>query len=69
MLKFLNPSSTYLMVIDPQEKLIAVVSEAERVVKNISLLLRLADTFGLPVIPTTQYVKGLGPYVEPLKSW
>ncbi len=68
MLKFLNPSSAYLMVIDPQEKLMAVVSEAERVVKNISLLLRLADTFGLPVIPTTQYVKGLGPYVEPLKE-
>ncbi len=65
---FLRPDELYLMVIDPQEKLMAVIHEAERVTKNISLLLRLAETFKLPVIPTTQYVKGLGPYVEPLRE-
>ncbi len=63
---FLKPHELYLMVIDPQEKLMAVIHEAERVTKNISLLLHLAEEFKLPVIPTTQYVKGLGPYVEHL---
>ncbi|NPA48814.1 MAG: isochorismatase family protein [Thermodesulfobacteria bacterium] len=65
---FLKPEELYLMVIDPQEKLMAVIHEAERVVKNISLLFHLAEEFKIPVIPTTQYVKGLGPYVEPLRE-
>ena len=65
---FLRSEDLFLMVIDPQEKLMAVIDEADRVVKNISLLLRLAEVFSLPVIPTTQYVKGLGPYVAPLKE-
>lgn len=65
---FLNPKDLYLMVIDPQEKLMAVIHEAERVTRNISLLLRWAKVFEVPVIPTTQYAKGLGPYVEPLQE-
>ncbi|WP_457756235.1 isochorismatase family protein [Thermodesulfatator indicus] len=64
--KFLKPESTFLMVIDPQEKLMAVINEADRVVKNISLLVHLAKTFEMPIIPATQYAKGLGPYVPDL---
>ena len=40
-----------------------VVQEPERVVRHVSLLLHLAEVLSLPVIPTTQYAKGLGPYV------
>ncbi|WP_022854397.1 isochorismatase family protein [Thermodesulfatator atlanticus] len=63
---FLEASRSFLMVIDPQEKLMAVINEAQRVIKNISLLTHLARTFNLPIIPTTQYAKGLGPYVPEL---
>ncbi|OAG28195.1 isochorismatase family protein [Thermodesulfatator autotrophicus] len=66
--KFLKPENTFLMVIDPQEKLMAVIHEADRVVKNISLLFHLAKTFELPIFPLTQYAKGLGPYVPELAS-
>ncbi len=65
---FLRPEQSFLLVIDPQEKLMAVIHEADRVVKNISLLIRLAETFDFPIIPTTQYQKGLGPYVPELAS-
>ncbi len=64
---FLQAERCFLMVIDPQEKLMAVIHEAERVSKNIALLAHLAKTFKIPVLPTTQYVKGLGPYVSELR--
>lgn len=63
---FLRAERCFLMVIDPQEKLMAVIHEADRVTKNIALLARLAEAFRLPIILTTQYVKGLGPYVSEL---
>ena len=65
---FLQAQELYLLVIDPQEKLLAAIHEAERVVRNIGLLLRLAQVMEIPVIPTTQYAKGLGPYVAPLQE-
>ncbi len=65
--KFLIPERCFLMVIDPQERLMAAIHQAERISKNTALLAHLAQTFTLPVIPTTQYVKGLGPYIEDLR--
>ncbi len=65
---FLRPEESFLVVIDPQEKLLGVVWEASRVVKNIALLLRAAKEFEVPVVPTTQYRKGLGEYPEDLRS-
>lgn len=38
----------------------AHIHEAERVTNNISLMLRLAGTFSLPVLANTQYKKGIG---------
>src|SRR5579859_1552328 len=49
-----------LLVIDIQEKLLVAIHEKERLVRNARLLIRLANIFSLPVIVTTQYVKGLG---------
>ncbi len=65
---FLKAEDCFLVVIDPQEKLMAVINEAERVKKNISLLIHLAKTFKLPIVPTTQYAKGLGPYVPEIAA-
>ena len=60
----LQPERTALVVVDLQEKLLPAISERERVLRNGVLLLRLAETIGLPVLLTTQYAKGLGRTVD-----
>ncbi len=62
----LQSSQCCLYVIDPQERLMAHIDEAERVVKNISLMIRLADAMQFPVIANTQYKKGIGSFVPEL---
>lgn len=64
--RLLKPEQCCLMVIDPQEKLMAAIHQAERVVKNSALMIRCAMTLGMPILATTQYAKGLGPFVPPL---
>jgi isochorismate hydrolase len=44
----------------------AHIHESRRVIKNIALMIRLADTLDFPVIANTQYKKGIGPFVEDL---
>jgi nicotinamidase-related amidase len=60
---FLRPEQCCLYVIDPQEKLMARIHEAGRVVRNTTLMIRLAQTLELPVLVNTQYKKGIGPLV------
>ncbi|CAK8719913.1 Isochorismatase-like domain-containing protein [Candidatus Electronema halotolerans] len=55
-----------LLVIDPQERLMTHIHEAGRVSRNISLMLRLAEVLGIPVLACTQYKKGIGPFVPEL---
>ncbi|MCI5148912.1 MAG: isochorismatase family protein, partial [Candidatus Electrothrix sp. MAN1_4] len=64
--KIVQASQCCLYVIDPQERLIAHIHESRRVIKNIDLMIRLADTLDFPVIANTQYKKGIGPIVEEL---
>jgi nicotinamidase-related amidase len=56
----LNPGNTTLLVIDVQEKLLPAIWERERVVANLTKLLRLAQILGLKTVATTQYCRGLG---------
>jgi nicotinamidase-related amidase len=63
---FLYPGQCCLYVIDPQERLMAHIYKAERVVKNIGLMIHMAETFSLPVLCCTQYKKGIGPIVSEL---
>ena len=63
---FLRPSQCCLYVIDPQEKLMAHIHEAERVTKNTALMINLAKTLDFPIIANTQYKKGIGPIVPEL---
>lgn len=57
-----------LVVIDIQEKLLPPIYENQRLVRNSQLLIRLANILSLPVMVTTQYVKGLGPTVPEISS-
>lgn len=64
----LTPQRCCLMIVDPQERLMAAIYEAERVVRNTVLLIHCAKTLEIPILATTQYKKGLGPYVPELEE-
>jgi len=64
----LKPEDCALAVIDIQERLLPAIFEKERLVRNAQLLVRLADLLSLPIIVSTQYVKGLGPTIEEIRS-
>ncbi len=63
---FLQAKQCCLYVVDPQERLMAHIHEAELVIKNIALMIRLANTFSIPILANTQYKKGIGPIVPEL---
>ena len=65
---FLRPGQCCLYVIDPQEKLMAHIHEADRVEKNIILMLHLARTMEFPVFANTQYRKGIGPVIPGIRD-
>ena len=64
----LRPEDCALAVIDIQEKLLPPIFEKERMVRNSQLLVRLADILSLPILVSTQYVKGLGPTISEITS-
>lgn len=53
-----------LIVVDLQDKLLALIAERERVVAWTLGLIRGAGILGIPVWTTEQYPKGLGPTTE-----
>jgi nicotinamidase-related amidase len=66
--RMLRPEDCALAVIDIQEKLLPPIFDKERLVRNVQLLVRLADILSLPVIVSTQYEKGLGKTVAEISS-
>jgi nicotinamidase-related amidase len=57
-----------LVVVDIQQKLLPPIFNKETLVKNSQLLVRLAKILSIPVMPTTQYSKGLGSIVPEIAS-
>lgn len=57
----LDPSSTLLAVIDIQERLLAVIPDADRVVARAARLAEAARLLGVRTVLTEQYPRGLGP--------
>jgi len=57
---------TALLIVDIQERLLPVVADAEGVLRQSLLVVRIARTLGLPVLLTEQYPKGLGRTVPEL---
>jgi nicotinamidase-related amidase len=58
--RMLRAEDCALAVIDIQEKLLPPIYEKDRMVRNSTLLIRLANILSMPVIVSTQYEKGLG---------
>ena len=65
-LDILNPRRCCLLVIDPQERLMEAIHKADRVIRNTALMIHCAKAMEIPIIATTQYEKGLGPFVPEL---
>lgn len=66
--RFLKSEQCCLYIVDPQEKLMAHIHEADRVSRNIALMINLAKTMDFPILANTQYKKGIGPIVPELES-
>ena len=64
----LNRDDSRLLMIDMQERLLAVIPDAERIIQNCVLLVRGAQHLGVPTCGTEQYPRGLGATVEPLRT-
>jgi nicotinamidase-related amidase len=59
--KRMRAENSVLIVIDIQDKLLAKIPEAGRLVRNAGFVLDAAAALGVPVRATEQYPKGLGP--------
>ncbi len=66
--ELMSPEDTGLLVVDVQTKLVAVQSDAERVVWNVRRLLDGAKILGVPSAATEQYPEKLGGTVPDLDS-
>ncbi len=64
----LSKSDSVLVLVDIQERLAAVMSEREKVIRNTLHLLEAARLLSIPVIVTEQYSKGLGPTVSEIRE-
>lgn len=60
-MELLDAARSVVVVIDIQGKLVDLVHRPALVVAATSRLLRAADLFGVPVVMTEQYPKGIGP--------
>lgn len=56
----LDPSTTALLLVDLQEKLLPAIAGSDALVASAEVALRGALELGLPVVATTQYARGLG---------
>lgn len=64
----MNATDTGLVVVDAQEKLLAVVPGAPRIVWNCRRLLDAAKALGVPAVATEQYPEKLGPTAGELRE-
>jgi len=64
----LTTENTCLVVIDIQEKLLAVMDKPQRVVKNTAVLIQAAKALDIPVLWCQQVPKALGPTAEDLTA-
>ena len=60
----LLPDETALLVIDMQEKLLAPIAEAPRIITNCSIMIRAAAVLGIPVLVTEHHPQALGRTVD-----
>ena len=68
MFKSVNAASSFLLMIDIQERLIPAVYNKDEVIANSKKLLTTAKELSLPVMFSEQYPKGIGSTIPELKA-
>jgi nicotinamidase-related amidase len=64
----MNREDTALLVVDAQEKLLAVIPDHARIVWNIRRLVDAARALSVPMAATEQYPEKLGPIPQALRK-
>lgn len=66
-----KPSTTAVIVIDVQERLVPTMpgAQMEALERASRIMIAAARELGAPILVTEQYPKGLGPTVAPLRDW
>ena len=64
----LSATDSLLLVVDIQDRLLPVMHDGARVVRNTGILLQAAQALQVPAAITEQYPKGLGATVEAVRS-
>ena len=59
---------TAALIIDFQERLFPFIFENDKLLKNVPILIEGLKALGIHIFVTEQYVKGLGPTVEPIAA-
>lgn len=65
----IEPSRCCLVLVDMQEKLAAVMHDRERLIRNCSILLQIANTLRIPILRCEQAPRSLGPTVADLTKF
>ncbi len=63
-----SPEKICLVVIDPQERLMAKIHRAEEVIARCAMTIRCFRELGTHIVACTQYKKGLGGYPAELEE-
>jgi nicotinamidase-related amidase len=66
--ELLSRSASRLLIVDVQEKLVPLISNADRMLTNCRRLIDGAKILGVPVFATEQYPKGLGHTVPEIRT-
>src|SRR5688500_7589127 len=66
--ELMNREDTALLVVDAQERLLAVIPDQARIVWNIRRLVDAARTLNVPLAATEQYPEKLGPIPPELRK-
>ncbi len=63
-----TPGECCLHIIDPHKSLMEHIDQAEKVIRVMQLMIECATILDVPIVASTQYKKGLGPYVEQVQT-
>ncbi|PIE66598.1 MAG: isochorismatase [Desulfobacterales bacterium] len=63
-----TPGECCLHIIDPHRSLMDHIYGAEKVVRVMELMFACAKILDIPIVASTQYKKGLGPFVAPIQT-
>ena len=64
----ITKENTACLVIDIQERLLPVMTDKDKLLKNCSILIAGLRELGIPLVVTQQYTRGLGETAEEIRS-